>query len=412
MSIELLFEPGQIGPVTLRNRFVRAGTCEGMVDGRGIVTAQFASLLENLARNEVGLIITGHMFVDRRGQYDADQTAIDCDDAIAPLQRTTEAVHRRGGKIFGQIAHAGSQSIIGTNRAIAPSRIPNAMTGREVPPATTEDIEAATEAFAAAARRAVEAGCDGVHIHAANGYLISEFSSPIANRREDEWGGSAARRDRFVLEVVKRVRAVVPSTVALTIKLGLLDMTEGGLGLEESVPRAERIIAAGVDAIEVSCNLMRSYADNIVPYVGVDRRRALGDLLLHRLWSKPPDQAYYRDLCRALRSSLDAPLILAGGLRTAEVMTDIIESGDADFVALARPFIREPDLVRRFQQGRGGSVECTSCNICLMHSGHHPIQCWRKPRTRLVAHGLYRMRGGFRSGIGSGQQPRAPSGDG
>jgi len=382
-----------------------------MVDTRGIVTAEFVSLLENLAANDVGMVITGHMFVDRRGQYDADQTAIDSDDAIGALHRATEAVHRRGGKIFGQLAHAGSQSVVRGNRPIAPSQVPNAMTGREVPEATALDIESTADAFAAGARRAVEAGFDGVHIHGANGYLISEFSSPIANRRDDEWGGSAERRDRFALEVVRRVRAVVPPTVALTMKLGLVDMTEGGLELEESVPRAQRLIASGVDAIEVSCNLMRSYADNIVPYVAVDRRRAVGDLLPHRIFRKPPSQAYYRDWCKVLRSAVAVPLILGGGLRTPDVMADIIESGDADFVALARPFIREPDLVRTFETGREQPVACTSCNLCITHSGHHPVQCWRTPRTRLVAHALYRMRGGFRSGIGSGQLPRLPSAD-
>jgi len=407
-AVEALFEPCQIGQVAIGNRFVRAGTSEGMVDGRNLANADLARLLGGLARLGVGLIITGHMFVDRRGQYDDDQTAIDTDAAIGPLQAVTAAVHRHGGKIFAQISHAGSQSVAVGNWPIAPSAVPNVMTGREVPAATSGEIEAMVEAFGAAARRAVAAGFDGVHLHAANGYLISQFSSPLSNRREDSWGGSPGRRDRFSIEVTRRVRAELPPTHALSVKLGLVDIMQGGLGLDESISRAKLLAAAGADAFEVSCNLMTSYADNIVPYVAVGRRRAFADLLPHRLLRAPAAEAYYRWIARALRPAVQVPLVLGGGIRSVSTMADVVTSGDADLVALARPFIREPGLVRRIEHGLRGSVDCTSCNICIMHSGHHPLQCWRMPRGQLVRHAVFRATGGFRGGIGSGQKPRPP----
>lgn len=392
----------------LANRFVRAGTSEGMVDHRNLANADFARLLGELARHRVGLIITGHMFIERRGQYCDDQSAIDTDDAIGPLEAVVAAVHRHGGKIFAQLSHAGSQSLVARNRPVAPSRVPNVMTGRDVLAATTDEIESAIEAFVAAARRAVAAGFDGVHLHGANGYLISQFSSPLTNRREDGWGGSPEGRDRFVLEVTRRVRAELPPTHGLSVKLGFVDMVDGGLGLDESIPRAALLAAAGADAFEVSCNLMSSYADNIVPYVAVGARRALEDLLPHRLFRAPPAEAYYRWICQTLRPRVDVPLVLAGGIRSVATMADIISSGDADFVALARPFIREPDLVRHIEHGLRGSVACTSCNICAMHSGYRPLQCWRMPRSELAHHAVFRLTGGFRGRIGPDLKPRTP----
>ena len=401
-----LFEPGRIGPVEVPNRVVRAGTSECMATAAGTITDAHIRLYETLARGQVGLIVTGHMYCARRGQYERGQPGIDSDDAIPPLTRLVRAVHDQGGKIFAQIAHAGSQSLIAGNPPLAPSPIANAMTGRDVREASVEEIEATIAAFGHAARRAVEAGFDGVHIHGANGYLISEFSSPLTNRRTDEWGGSAEGRDRFALEVVRRVRTEVPNTHGLSMKIGFVDAVHGGLRLEESLPRAGRLVAAGLDAVEVSSNVMRGYADSAMPYVAVDRRRALRDLLLHRvLRGGPAAEAYFRPWARALRDRVDTTIVLVGGLRRTETMEEILASGDADFLALARPLVREPDLVRQLANGRHGRVDCTSCNLCLMHDGYHSLRCWRTPRRRLLHHVIFRALGGFRHGLGT--QPTA-----
>jgi 2,4-dienoyl-CoA reductase-like NADH-dependent reductase (Old Yellow Enzyme family) len=407
--VSRLFEPGRIGPVAIPNRLVRAGTSECMASATGAITDLHLGLYATLARHGVGLIFTGHMYCERRGQYERGQPAIDTDDAIPGLTRLTRAVHDHGGRIFAQIAHAGSQSLMPGNRPLAPSPIANAMTGRDVGEASADEIEATVAAFGHAARRAVEAGFDGVHIHGANGYLVSEFSSPITNRRADAWGGDAAGRDRFALEVVRRVRAAVPATHGLTMKLGLVDAVDGGLGLDESVPRAGRLVTAGLDAVEVSSNVMRGYADSALPYVAVDRPRALRDLLLHRvLRGRPGREAYFRPWARALRARVDTTIVLVGGLRRTETMEEILASGDADFLSLARPFIREPDLARQLANGRTGRLDCTSCNLCLMHDGYHSLRCWRTPRHRLLHHALFRLLGGFRHGLGT--QPAAPRG--
>jgi 2,4-dienoyl-CoA reductase-like NADH-dependent reductase (Old Yellow Enzyme family) len=391
-----LFEPGRLGPHTTRNRLVRAGTSESMGDHHGNATPKQAALYEELARSGLAVITTGHMFCHPRGQYTRRQTGIHADHVVPSLRTLTEAVHRHGGLAVAQLAHAGSQSRLRDNRPLAPSPVPNALTGRPVDEGTPEEIEEVVAAFGAGARRAMESGFDGVHLHGANGYLISEFSSPVTNRREDGWGGSAEKRDRFALEVVRAVRAQLPDSMSLTMKLGMVDAVPGGLDLGETIPRAQRLVAAGLDGIEVSSNVMQLATDSAKQYVAVDRRRALQDLLLHRLHKGPAPEAYFVPWAQRLRAAVDTRIIAVGGMRRTQTMAHVLEAGDADFVAMARPLIREPDLVAQIAAGRTGRVDCTSCNICLMHEDHHTLRCWRTPKRRLAHHALFRLSGGFK----------------
>jgi 2,4-dienoyl-CoA reductase-like NADH-dependent reductase (Old Yellow Enzyme family) len=390
-----LLEPGAIGPVEIRNRVIRAATSESMGGPRGEVTDELIGLHEALARGGVGLIFTGHMFCEPRGRYGRMQVGIDSDETIAGLSRLTAAIHRHGAKVFAQLAHAGSQTALAELEPLAPSPVPNAITGREVPEATAEEIEATIEAFGAAAARAVAAGFDGVHIHGANGYLISEFRSPLSNRRSDRWGGSAEARERFPIAVVERVRRELTPELGLTMKLGFRDIVdEPGLEPEEAVAGAASIVAAGLNGVEVSSNLMRDYVSaSIKPYIAVDRRRALEDLLFHRLHKREEPEAFFLPFARCLRARVDTRVILVGGLRRTQTMEGILEAGEADFISLARPLIREPDLVRKLDAGLQGRVACVSCNMCLMHEDIHGLRCWRTPRRRMLEHARYRFTG-------------------
>ena len=393
---EALLAEGSLGPLTTPNRLIRAGTSETMAALDGGVTDGLLALYERLAAGGVGAIFTGHLYCHQRGQYARRQTGVYDDRLIPGLRRLADVVHRAGGLVLGQVAHAGSQSRVPSAAPLAPSAVPNALTGREVPDAEPDEIEEAVAAFAQGARRIVDAGFDGVHIHGANGYLISEFLSPLANRREDVWGGSPERRARFALEVVRAVRAVVPADRALTMKLGVVDAPPGGLDLEESSRVAALVVDAGLDALEVSCGVMVAASDSARQYVAVDRRRAADDLLFHRLLSEPAEEAYFMPWVRRVRASVSTTLVAVGGMRRTETMSALLEAGDADFLAMARPFIREPDLARQIADGRSGRVDCTSCNICLMHEGHHSLRCWRTPRRRLVQHAAFRLAGGLR----------------
>lgn len=395
-------EPGRIGTLTLRNRLVRAATGETMASGNGDVTDAHLRLYGDLARGGAGLLITGHLFVEPRGQYAPYQLGLHEDRLIAGFRRLTDAVHAAGGVIFAELAHAGSQTVMPDIEPIAPSVVPNAIYARQPREMTHADIVLVIAAFGAAAKRAMAAGFDGIHLHSGNGYLLSQFNSPFANRRSDDWGGDAERRGRFIREVYQSVRIAVGSTVSVTARVGVADAVAGGLSLAEGLDRIATLRKFGLDAVEVTYGLMNSYKENIRPYAGLTRWRALADGAVHRIFSPPVPEAYYRPFAHAVKQRIDIPVILVGGLRSTETMSDVIRSGDADFIAMARPLVREPDLPRQLAAGRRGLVDCVSCNICLAHEGSDALKCWRKSWIDLGRHAAWRFMRPVRQAL---QQP-------
>jgi 2,4-dienoyl-CoA reductase-like NADH-dependent reductase (Old Yellow Enzyme family) len=357
-----------------------------MATAVGDATDQLADLYGALAAGGVGLILTGHIYVEPRGQASANQPGLYHDRQIAPMRSVTDAVHEHRGVIFAEIGHAGSQTMMPDLRPIAPSPSANEMYGLEPAEATVDDINAVIDAFGQAARRAIEAGFDGIHIHGGNGYLISEFSSPITNKRTDEWGGDQERRSRFLFGVYESVRAGVGADTPITARVGIADSIAGGLAVEESITRLGHLADRGLDAVEVSYGIMRSYLENIRRYVGVGAVRAAKNGLVQRLVRPAGAEAYYREFAQAVKAEIDIPVILVGGIRTTESMVDILDSGDADFLAMARPFIREPDLANKLIDGRTGMVECVSCNMCLVHDGFDPLRCWRTNPVAVASH--------------------------
>ena len=386
MPTELLafMTPGKIGGLVLKNRLVRAATSETMATDDGGATDELVDLYSTLARGGAGLIITGHIYVEPRGQYEPRQVGLDRDERVGPLARVTDAVHRLGGKIFAELSHAGSQSLMPEIRPLAPSIVPNAIFARPPVEMSDAEIEASIAAFGTAAARAKRAGFDGIHLHSGNGYLLSQFNSPFANRRTDRWGGDAGRRSKFMIEVYTAVRRAVGPDYPVTARLGLADAVDGGLALTDGLGIAARLAALGLDALEVTYGVMTSYRENIRPYAGTGRWRAIADGMLHRSFSEPVPEAYYRPFARAAKGAVDIPLILVGGLRSTQMMDEVIRSGDADFLAMARPFVREPDLVNKIAAGRRGPVACVSCNVCFLHEGIDPLRCWRTPPAMLA----------------------------
>ncbi len=385
-SEPLYLRPGRIGSLEIPNRIVRGATSETMASASGVVYDSFVELYRRLAEGGAGLLLTGHMYVDPRGQASANQTGIHDDKVVPTLRRATDAVHEAGGLIFAQIGHCGSQTMMSAITPVAPSPVPNAMYTIQPVELTTGEVSGLVRSFGAAAGRAAEAGFDGVHIHGGNGYLISEFCSPHANTRDDGWGGDAERRSRFMVEVYDAVRGAVGDDLPVTARLSVEDSVDGGLQREESLERAELLAERGIDGFETTYGVMRSYFENIRPYVAVGRVQAWRNLLVQRARQPAGAEAYYRPFARAVKDATGLPIILVGGVRTTETMTDILASGDADFLAMARPFIREPDLVRKLEAGRTGGVECVSCNMCLAHDGFDPLQCWRDNPRNVAVH--------------------------
>ena len=375
---------GRIAGLVLKNRLVRAATSETMATGDGAATDELVNLYSDLARGGAGLIITGHIYVEPRGQYEPRQLGLDRDSRIAPLARVADAVHRNGGIIFAELSHAGSQSLIPQIVPLAPSIVPNAIFARPPTEMTDADIRKVIADFGTAAARAKRAGFDGIHLHAGNGYLLAQFNSPYTNRRDDRWGGDAQRRMQFILDVYGAAREATGPDFPITARLGLTDAVSNGLTMEDGLAIARQLAARGLAALEVTYGVMTSYRENIRPYAGTTRWRAIADGMLHRTFSAPVAEAYYRPFARAAKSAIDIPVILIGGLRSTRVMDDVVRSGDADFLAMARPFVREPDLANKIAGGRRGPVDCVSCNICFLHEGIDPLQCWRTPSAMLA----------------------------
>ena len=388
-ALATLFSPFTLGSLRLKNRFVRAATSETMARRDGHATERLFTLYDELSRGGSALLLTGHIYVEPAGQYEPGQVGLHNDDGLAQLRRTTERVHANGAAIFAELAHAGSQSIMPHIAPLAPSLVPNAMHARQPVPLSEAGIGSLIAAYASAARRAMNAGFDGIHIHGGNGYLLAQFSSPLTNLRDDAWGGDAQRRGNFLFAVYQAVRAAVGAQVPVTARVGMADSMAGGLALEEGLLRVARLAEAGLDGVEPTYNIMDTYKRNIRPYVGNTLSHALGDGLVHQLFAEAPAEAYYLPFARAIREggqNNKLPIILVGGLRTVPAMADIVSSEQADLLALARPLVREPDLPNRLAAGQVTRAGCVSCNLCLLHEGLDPLQCWRVPKRRILSH--------------------------
>lgn len=389
-----LLAPGSIGGVDLRNRFIRSATSETLADPTGrVLDPDYRRFYERLAAGGLGLLFTGHCYVDPRGKYTPGMSGLSEDAHAEAMVSAVDAVHDRGARIFAQLNHAGSQSRCEEVVPLAPSPIPNAQTSRQPVEATQAEIQEVIAAFRSAAGRVLEAGFDGVHVHAAHGYLLSEFLSPASNTRTDSWGGSLANRQRLLLEVIANIRDGTRDRLPVTVKLGARDFVARGLTLDEAVATAQALEQAGVAAIEVSAGLTSPRTESSMAYTAVTRRRALEDKLVHRLLAQTRPQGYFVDEARRIKQNVSIPVILVGGLRTVEFMSAAVRDNVADFISLARPLIREPDLVRQIEGGRRGLVDCTSCNICMMHEGVHSLRCWRQSNRDLLKHAYYRFTG-------------------
>jgi len=348
--VSVLFSPFELAGLRLRNRLVRSATCERMCPPDGRVTGDLVEFYRRLARGGIGLVFTGHAFVRADGRAGEGMMGVDSDDLVPGLGELVQAVHEAGAPVVCQINHAGRQSrpeLIGGRQPIAPSPVADRATGITPRELTPEEIEGLVECYVAAAERCRRAGFDGVQLHCAHGYLMSQFISPYTNRRTDGWGGSLERRARFPLEVLKRIRRRLGRDFPVLVKLNAEDFIEGGLTLEESCRIGEMLEAEGVDAIEVSAGMAET-ADKIVR-TGIDTEEK---------------EAYFLPQVREFRRHVRVPLICVGGLRSRSIMERVVESGAADMVSLSRPLIREPDLPRRLQEGTSHRARCVSCNRC------------------------------------------------
>jgi len=345
-----LFESARINTMSLANRFVRSATWEGLATDDGAVTPALEEAIGALARGGVGLIISSHAYVRPDGQAGPRQLGAYKDELVPGLRRMATAARENGAKMVLQITHAGcfaAEPLTGTPPVAVSADMAAADTPtRELNATGIRDLVAA---FADAARRAMAAGFDGVQVHCAHGYLLSQFLSPRFNHRTDAYGGDIRKRSRAPLEVIEAVRQVVGRDAALLVKMNCRDWAEGGLEPDEAIQAAVLLQEAGADAIEISSGLTR-FSKFTAARPGID---------------SVEKEAYHQEEAKAFKEYLKVPLILVGGIRSFAVAERLVNGGVTDFISMCRPFIREPGLVNRWKSGDRKPAACTSDNLCF-----------------------------------------------
>ncbi len=346
-----LFDETSINGMVLKNRLVRSATWEGMCEEDGRPTERLVQFYKKLARGGVALIITGYTFVRPEGKQLPGKMGIHTDDFAPEMKQITKAVHEEGGRICVQLVHAGGQtdSANAGQQPLAPSAIKVEQFAETPKEMSKKDIDEVIEAFGEGARRAKGCGFDAVQLHGAHGYLINQFLSPLTNNREDEYGGSIENRCRFMQEVYRTVRKTCGASYPVMIKLNGSDFLEGGLEISDAVYAAKMLDKEGIDAIEVSGGTPASGEK------GAIRTKIV----------KAEQEAYNLELAKEVRKAVSCPVMLVGGFRSRDVIEKVLNSGVSDYISLARPFIREPGLAKRWETGDMEPARCISCNGCF-----------------------------------------------
>ncbi len=319
----------------LPNRLAKAAMSEVLGDAAGAPTDALIRLYDRWGRSGAGLLITGHVIVDRGGRGEPNNVVIG--GPLARFRAWASAGQAHGAQLWMQLNHAGRQSPRRLSPVpVAPSAVAMAgFFGAFAKPRALEahEIEALVGKFAAAAVVARDAGFAGVQVHAAHGYLISQFLSARTNVRDDAWGGDAVRRRRFLLEIVRAIRAAVGPAFPIGVKLNSADFQRGGFTIEEAMDVARALDVAGIDLLEVSGGNYESPA-----------MTGSGELPSEQRQSSRDREAYFLDYARRIRTAVATPILLTGGMRSRTVMEAALASRDVDVIGLGRPMTHTPDL--------------------------------------------------------------------
>ena len=348
-----IFSSCKIGGVELSNHLVRSATWEGMATEKGEVTDKLVSYTETLAKGSIGLIIAGHAYIERSGQASPWQLGIYDDSLIPGLTRLVEAAHKSKVKIFAQLNHGGCHALPElTNMPLFGVSAINTSRGGQALAMGSTGVKNKIILFANAAARAIQAGFDGVQIHCAHGYLISQFLSPFYNKRDDEWGGNLENRMRFLLETIIAVRIRIGQH-PIAIKMNVSDYIEGGIEPEQMLEIVKLLKNSGVDAIELS-------GGTIHPDGKYTSARPLNP-------SSHEKEGYYIEEAKKYKKISKIPLILVGGFRSYQRIFQVLNDGIADFVSMCRPLVCEPNLPKRWKNSKSDNkrrAKCISCNGC------------------------------------------------
>lgn len=319
-NASILLETLNIKDFKFSNRYVCAPFDIAMATDSGLVTEDLLSIYKQ--RKGPSLIIVEQVAISPSGQYREKLLFIDRDECIVGLSKLADVIHSNNQIAVLQINHAGSAADTNITHldSIAPSEVIHPVLKRSKPKALTiNEIQDVKVAFIEAALRAKKAGFDGIEIHNCHGFLLSQFLSPLTNLRTDEYGGSLENRSRLLMEIVLDVRKAIGDNLLLLVRLGLDDLLPEGLTLEEGCIVAEKLEKAGIDILDISTGL--------VPPLNL------------------PGPAMLRDMLSTVKKHVNIPVIGAGELDDIEIATDMVENNEVDFIALARPIMKQPDFV-------------------------------------------------------------------
>jgi len=354
-----LFSSLEIGGIHLENCLVRSATGEGAaVLDTGEPTPAMAEFYQRLASGGIGLVISGHVAVSYEGRCSNTMTAFYSDDFVPAFRRLVDACHEGGAPIVCQLNHGGRQVNPEHQgiKALCPSSV-LVDGGAGLPPEelSSDGIERLIDAFGQAARRCKEAGFDGVQIHSAHGYLISQFNSPLTNYRTDRWGGSPEKRRAFLQAIYGAMRRQVGAEFPILVKQNVAEFHAGGMLLTDAIAVCGMLDDLGVAAIELSGGIAET-----IPVAF--RAKEI---------SEKGESVFFEEECRRIRDTVSCPLILTGGIRTVATAERLLAEGICNGIGLCRPMIREVDLPRKWLHEKADRALCISCGKC----GTSPDRC-------------------------------------
>ena len=383
------YQPMTLGPITLPNRFIKAGANENMSLG-GLPTQALVKHHAELARGGVGLTTVAYLSVTKDGRTLPDQLWLS-EDAVPALRVVTDAVHEAGGKIAAQITHGGSfvtgifqprcllSSMSGFNAA-------GLLRGNVLRRAMNErDMDRMVDHFVAGAVKCMEAGFDAVEIHMGHGYLLNQFLSPMDNQRKDQYGGSAENRARFPVRVLREVKAAVGHKMAVLAKINVADGRRSGATVDDAIVTAKLLEEAGADMLVLSGGrnvesgwFMFGSNMNLEAMQRVLGRWSLSGMAIGATAKTAPKvtfkELYFWEYSKKIRAAVTVPLAYLGGVKTADNVAQCMGEG-FDAVVIARALLREPDLVNKWRDHPEEASLCDNCNSCIAYI-YHPAGTW------------------------------------
>jgi 2,4-dienoyl-CoA reductase-like NADH-dependent reductase (Old Yellow Enzyme family) len=340
----------------LPNRIVKAAMTEGLADARDHATQALLRLYRSWAQGGAGVLITGNIQVDRRYLERAGNVVVEDNSGLQALIDWARVVHQGGSQLWGQISHAGRQTPRLVNaHPLAPSEVQLELAGNYGKPraATESDILDIIERFANTAGILKTAGFDGVQVHAAHGYLLSQFLSPRTNQRQDKWGGSLSNRASLLLAVVRAVRERVGNSYPVSVKLNSSDFVKGGFTLDECVQVVKWLNDAGVDLLEVSGGTYEQLA-----FFQDTPQAEVRDSTRQR-------EAMFLEYAKSIKAVATMPIMVTGGFRTKAGMDDALAAGHTDMIGVARPFCLDPSFPQRLFSGEIDTLPVPESQLVL-----------------------------------------------